>query len=159
MAETSQVIKVGDSTVWRTGSAFEKLFEYCRAVRRGPIIAVAGTTAAALSSDKDNGPGEILFPGDARGQAKLAMQRCIEAVVALGGKTQDIIRIRMFVADGRHCNAVGQAFKEIFGLDYNGGGNIGQNQSSGVAATMIVVPGGFVDGGMLVEVEADAYVL
>ena len=158
MSTAPKIIRIGNKTVYRTGSAFEKLFGYCRAVRKGPMIAVSGTTAAALPSDTEHDPGDILYPGDAYKQAELAMTRSVDAVVALGGTPEDIMRVRMFVADATFCPAVGEAIQAVFGLDYDGDGRIGKNQSSGVAATMIVVPGGFVDGGMLVEVEIEAYV-
>lgn len=57
----------------------------------------------------------------------------------------------MFVGRRDVCGDVGEGFREVFGKG-EGGGELG------TAATMIVVPGGFVDEEMLVEVEVDAIV-
>ncbi|KAK4909742.1 hypothetical protein LTR66_017475 [Elasticomyces elasticus] len=105
-----------------TSNAFEQRFGYHRAVRRGPFIAVSGTTALKL---QDHG---VHFIGNAEQQAKR----------------------------GEDCDGVGRAFKEYFGT-----GEIedGADDGQGVAATMLVVGDGFVDGDILVEVEVDAYVL
>jgi hypothetical protein len=57
----------------------------------------------------------------------------------------------MFVANQEDCGDVGEALDEIFGKGC---------KEAGVAATMVVLGrGGFVDSGMLVEVELEAYVL
>lgn len=83
---------------------FEQTFGYYRAVRRGPYIAVSGTTALKLQSSSHETheaqaeDSKVEFPDDAFGQAKLAMARCIEAVERLEGQTEDVIRVRMFVA-------------------------------------------------------------
>lgn len=51
---------------------------------------------------------------------------------------------------------MGEALRQIFAAETN---PTTANDLCAVAATMLVVPGGFVDGDMLVEVEVDAYVL
>lgn len=76
----------------------------------------------------------------------------------LGGKKEDIIRVKMFVADGKDCGVVGDAYREVFGTPSDDDAT-GKEDIVGAAATMIVVPGGFVDGEILVEIEVDAFVV
>lgn len=84
------------------------------------------------------------------------MGRCLQAVTDLGGNAEDVVRVKMFVAKYEDCGAVGDAYKSVFG-----GSQLASSENAGdllgAAATMIVVPGGFVDEDMLVEVEVDAY--
>ena len=147
-----------------TSNPFERRFGYHRAVRRGPMICVSGTTALKLSQAERDGPDLVEFPGDAYKQAILSMQRCIEAVTVLRGKAEDIARVKMFVARSQDCGVVGDALRECFGTPVNQNDAASNAEDSvkdilGVSATMIVVPGGFVDEGILVEVEVDAFVV
>jgi len=166
-----------------TSNRFEQKFGYRRAVRRGPFIAVSGTTALKVHTsdlpaqgrsdiEPETGTGvetetenisTVYHPGDAFKQALLSLSRAIDAVTRLGGHKEDIIHVRMFVARNEDCEAVGAAFQRHLGVHNREkavvtGPNVGLD-AVGAAATMIVVPGGFVDGAMLVEVEVDAYVL
>lgn len=140
-------------TTFTTTNAFEQKFGYFRAVKRGPYIAVSGTTAL-MENPPDTGS-KVEHAGNAYKQAELAMKRCMNAVSKLGGMPKDVIRVKMFVARHEDCAAVGSAFKNVFGGDQAHG--VGSD-IVGAAATMIVVPGGFVDEDMLMEVEVDAYV-
>lgn len=153
------ITRSAKKTLLTTTNPFEKHFGYHRAVRRGPIIFVSGTTAIKLSNEKDsNGhgpPSVVKYPGDPCKQAELAMKRCLQAVIDLGGNAKDVVRVRMFVAKFEDCGVVGDTYKAIFG----GGQSEDEDDLSGAAATMIVVPGGFVDEEILVEVEVDAYCL
>lgn len=116
---------------------------YHRAVRRGSFIFVSGTTALTAVA------GYVRCPGDAAGQMTIAIEESLKAIKALGGKgAEDVVRVRMFVNKNEDCPEAGKAFKKIFG----------QDDGNGVAATMLVVPGGFVDREMLVEIEMDAMV-
>jgi len=67
------------------------------------------------------------------------------AIEALGGKKEDVVRLRMFVAEHRDSEGVSQALKEVFGR-------------VAPAATMLFGMG-FVSSDMKVEIEADALVL
>lgn len=132
---------------YATTSPFEQKIGYYRAIRHGQQIFVSGTTAVDPHSPP-SAP-QILFPGDARGQTKAALEECIKAIQALGGKgPESIVRVRMFVGRSEDCGAVGEGFREILGKQ-NGG-------EFGAVATMIVVQNGFVDENMLVEIEVDA---
>ncbi|KAJ5745352.1 Chitin synthase C [Penicillium odoratum] len=132
---------------YSTASPWEARIGYYRAVRRGNLIWVSGSTSADPNSLLS--AAQVRFPGDAKQQTRLVLQEIIEAIQAVGGKgAESIVRCRMFVSRKEDCGVVGEAFRELLGKDH--GGQIG------TAATMIVVADGFVDDNMLVEIEADA---
>jgi enamine deaminase RidA (YjgF/YER057c/UK114 family) len=80
---------------------------YSRAVRVGDIIEVAGTSAS--------GPdGQILFPGDMYGQARYVCDLIGNAVRALGGQVEDVVRTRVFVTDITRWQEAGRAHGETF---------------------------------------------
>ncbi|KAI9043647.1 YjgH family protein [Aspergillus affinis] len=130
-----------------TSSPFEEKIGYYRAVRHGQHIFVSGTTAIDPTSPSD--APQILCPGDARQQTRVALRECIQAIQALGGKgAESVVRVRMFVSRPEDCVAVGEGFSEILGR--------ARHPGVGAAATMVVVRDGFVDARMLVEIEVDA---
>ncbi|KAI0628631.1 YjgF-like protein [Trametes polyzona] len=123
----------------QTANPYEKEFGYSRAVRRGPLIAVSGTTSI------DPASGQLRHPGSAYEQARATFAEIIRAVEELGGTAADIVRVRMFVTHGADSDSVGRALKEALG-------------DVGPAATMIA-GAQFVSPEMLVEIEADAFVM
>lgn len=130
-----------------TSSPFEARIGYYRAVRHGQQIFVSGTTA--VDSNSPPSAPQILFPGDARQQTRIALTESINAIKSLGAKgAENVVRVKMFVSRHEDCAAVGQGFTEILGRD---------GAAIGTTATMLVV-NGFVDKQMLVEVEVDAIV-
>jgi enamine deaminase RidA (YjgF/YER057c/UK114 family) len=111
-------------------------FGYSRAVRRGSVIEVAGTTAAGSEGIETMDAGE---------QARVAMRRVVEAIEALGGSAADVVRTRMFVVDiAASSEAVGLAHGEIFG-------------EAAPSASMLGVAA-LIAPELLVEVEATAIV-
>ncbi|KAI8974868.1 YjgF-like protein, partial [Trametes punicea] len=128
-----------ESRRFQTANPYEKLFGYSRAIRRGPFIAISGTT----SIDPDSG--ELRHPGSAYDQARAIFAEIVRAVEGLGGTAKDITRVRMFVTNGQDTDDVGRALREALG-------------EFSPAATMIV-GAKFVSSEMLVEIEADAVVL
>ena len=135
---------------YATSSPFEDIIGYYRAVRHGNHIFVSGTTAVDPHSPA-SAP-QILYPGDAKQQTRVALEECIKAIQALGGKgAQSVVRVKMFVSRHEDCLAVGEGFREVLGkhLHCDGDGQIG------AAATMIVVQNGFINKDMLVEIEVD----
>jgi enamine deaminase RidA (YjgF/YER057c/UK114 family) len=89
-------------TFFTTPNPYEKRFGYHRAVRKGAFIVVSGTTAVKMEGDEGADSGQqddskVHFPKNAKKQAKLAMNRCAEAVEKLGGEKADVVRVRMFV--------------------------------------------------------------
>lgn len=111
-----------------SGSPFEAEVGYSRAVRVGPFVAVAGTTA----------------PGPTAGeQTREALRRIASALDEVGASLSDVIRTRIFVTDIASWPEVGAVHAEIFG-------------AIRPVATMVEVSA-LIDPGLLVEIEADAY--
>ena len=121
----------------RSASAYEGLFGFSRAVRRGSHISVSGT--APLDSN-----GETV-EGDAYVQATRCFEIILEAIEALGGTREDVIRTRMYAVDASDWDAVGRAHGEFFRDIYP-------------AATLVVVKG-LLDPRWRIEIEAEAEVL
>jgi len=122
---------------FRSASPYESLVGFSRAVRRGSRIVVSGT--APLDED-----GETVI-GDSYVQAKRCFEIILEAIEALGGSREDVIRTRMFVIDVGDWDGVSRAHGEVFRDTYP-------------AATMVVVKG-LLDPRWRVEIEAEAEVV
>ncbi len=122
---------------FHSASAYESLVGFSRAVRRGSRICVSGT---APIDDQ----GETL-EGDAYLQASRCFEIILEAVEALGGSREDVVRTRTFVVDAADWEGVGRAHGEFF-------------QDTYPAATMVVVKG-LLDPRWRVEIEAEAELL
>jgi len=134
------VTKTDNSAATRrylSASPYESLVGFSRAVRRGSHIAVSGT--APIDAD-----GETVA-GGAYEQATRCFEVILEAVEALGGTREDVVRTRMFVTDASDWDAVGRAHGEFFGEVYP-------------AATLVVVKG-LLDPRWKVEIEADAQLI
>jgi enamine deaminase RidA (YjgF/YER057c/UK114 family) len=112
-----------------SGVEFEAVVGYSRAVRVGPIIAVAGTTGA--------GEGLAAQTRDALRRIEIALQQA-------GAELTDVIRTRIFVTDISRWRDVGAVHAEVFG-------------DIRPAATMVEVAA-LIAPELLVEIEVDAYV-
>jgi aryl-alcohol dehydrogenase-like predicted oxidoreductase/enamine deaminase RidA (YjgF/YER057c/UK114 family) len=100
----------GRSDRWRvsSGSKFEPIAGYSRAVRVGDRILVSGTTAT-------HGSGEIVCPGDAAGQTTYILDKIAASIVALGGSLEDVVRTRVYLRDAAQWEPVSRAHGRFFG--------------------------------------------
>jgi enamine deaminase RidA (YjgF/YER057c/UK114 family) len=124
----------GFRDTFRTGG-FEDAGGYSRAVRSGDYVAVSGTAATSAT---------ILSRGDVNAQTREAFERALSAVSALGGSLDDVIRTRIYLADGADWRGAVEAHRELFA------------EVTPANTTLFVV--GFPPEGVLVEVEVDAVI-
>jgi enamine deaminase RidA (YjgF/YER057c/UK114 family) len=120
-----------------SGSKWEPIVGYSRAVRVGPFIAVSGTTAT--------GPGgEVVGIGNPYEQTRAILRKIQSALEEMGATLGDVVRTRIFVTDISRWDEVGRAHREFF-------------EEIRPAATMVEVKS-LIDKHLLVEIEAEAYV-
>ena len=120
-----------------SGAVWEPVVGYSRAVRVGPWVSVAGTTAALPD-------GGVVGADDAAEQTREAVRRIAAALEQVGAGLEHVVRTRMYVTDISRWEEVGRAHGEFF-ADIR------------PASTMVEVAA-LIDPALLVEVEADAVV-
>ena len=118
-----------------SGTPWEPVVGYSRAVRAGDTVYVSGCTATVA--------GEVVAVGDAYEQARLALQGVVDALSRLGAEPKHVVRTRIYVTDIGRWQEIGRAHAEVFG-DVR-------------PATSMVEVSGLIDPRMLVEVEAVAW--
>lgn len=91
-----------------SGSKWEPIAGYCRALREGDRIVVSGTTAT-------HGHDHDVAPGHARAQTTYILDKIAAALTALGGKMSDIIRTRTYVAGDADVMGASEAHGRFFG--------------------------------------------
>jgi len=91
-----------------SGSRWEPVAGYARAVRVGTRILVSGTTAT-------HGESTVVCPGDAEGQTVYVLDKIGAAIEALGGELEDVVRTRVYVRDAARAEAVARVHGRYFG--------------------------------------------
>lgn len=119
-----------------SGTPFEALAGYSRAVRVGNVVYVAGTVAA-------DARGEVQHPGDAAGQTLYILNKIAAALEQAGAALSDVVRTRIFVRDLGDWQAVARAHGSVF-------------QATRPACTLVRAE--LIAPEMLVEIEAEAVI-
>lgn len=91
-----------------SGSVWEPIAGYSRAVRNGNRILVSGTTAT-------HGSGEMVCPGDPAGQAVYILDKIAASLAALGGSLADVVRTRIYLRDADQWEPVSRVHGRYFG--------------------------------------------
>lgn len=124
-------------TLVSSGSPWEPVVGYSRAIRTGDRVLVAGTTAVDAN-------GQVVGEGDVGAQARFIFDKIGMALAAAGSRLADVVRTRIYITDMGRWEAVGLAHGEVF-------------KDVRPVSTLVEVSR-LIDSRLLVEIEAEAVV-
>ena len=128
---------MSDRSYYSSGTPWESIAGYSRAVRVGNIIEVAGTTAV-------DAEGQVVGAGDIGEQTDYIFNKIRNALNDAGSKMSDVIRTRMYLTDINDWEAVARVHGDIF--------------SDIKPVSTLVEVSGLIDKELLIEIEVSAVV-